>query len=147
MDAKETLEILSKWDKYSGILQKLGEIHSWKMPSLDDLRLSRKEIQAGYREMKAEEEQKKTEFDGSLVDYFSVISLRYVMWSAKTKKGKELEKYFLENGESLSPDMINALRLLVKDPQLFLNELDEDEYSGELSPLVMLLWSWYVRKP
>ena len=115
----ENKDVLKKYGKYADILDRVGKLPLWKTPTLDDMRLSKAEIQMTYRELKGEG------FHGTVLDYLCTVSTDFLVWMAKNRSGEKVARFIIDNYPEYETDTVNFLRLLFKKPWHFTDKLND----------------------
>ncbi len=117
MDAKT---IMSRYGKYADMLEKLGKVALWINPTIEQMGLTRPEIQVLYRDLKKEDE------GIGIVDFLCRVSTDFLKWNARSESAFEVTNFIVENSPKYETDTINLIRLLLKDPYYFLDGLTGD---------------------
>jgi hypothetical protein len=113
--------VTGRYKYYKSAIEKLGEFSLLKNPRIDDLKLTRGVIQAGYKDMF------KIDFDGTIIDYLCYVSTLYL--AELLKQGYPLEeqvaKVFFKDYVENKYNIRNTVRLYQKYPYYFLNSIDD----------------------
>lgn len=129
MDAKT---VMSRYGKYAEMLEKLGKIALWINPTIEQMGLTRQEIQVIYRDLKKEE-------DIGIVEFLCRISTDFLIWNARSEDAVEVADFILQNSAKYETDTLNLLRLMLKDPYYFLKDLSGDHKQA----IIKLFEVWF----
>lgn len=102
-------KIISDYARYFEPLKKMGEVPLPVTPTIENLGVSKAQLQSGYKQMKEEH------FDGSFIDFLCLVSLRFVVWNGRSNP----VDFILKHHDRYSWDVPNMLRLVIKKPEYF----------------------------
>lgn len=132
-------KILADYARYYTPLQLMGRIHISKTPTIEELQVTKAQMQSGYKDMKA------MEFEGGFVDFLCLVSMRFVLADAKSEKLDEVVDYILETWEKIPAETFNLLRILMKYPMYFFNELGAKPDKNAFTRLAGLYFEIYQK--
>jgi hypothetical protein len=112
------METLKLYAKYFDDLQRLGGLPLDSSPTLDDMDLSRKSVQACYRDMKS------LGFDGTIVDFLCWVSCQYILM--EWEKGEKTIENFGNILERNQADKMNLIRLFCSKPKLIFDKWEKE---------------------
>jgi hypothetical protein len=133
-------KVMADYARYYMPLQLMGRIHLSKNPTIDELQVSKAQLQSGYKEIK------ETNFDGSFTDFLCLVSLRFVIVDSKSEKLDEVVDYILNNWEKIPAESLNLLRLMMRYPMYFFNELRVKPDKNAFTKLSGLWFENYQKK-